>query len=98
MFGSEKILWKHYPISTIADDGTLLEGEIVYWSKDYSIKLCKPFKAESYGAHLMYTIPANFIVDKNDKYICDSKNGFHQINLYSKGLKKLKELYKDRKK
>jgi len=98
MFGSKKIPWECYPIRTMADDGTSLEGEIVYWAKDYYVKLHKPFHAERSGRHLMYMIPSVFTVDENRRDYFKSENGYtHYVNLYHKGKEMLKELYEEKK-
>ena len=68
----------------MADDGTILKGVIHYWAKDYSVRLLKPIKIEQYGAHLIYMIPATYIVDKNIEDYLIIKSGRHYINIYTK--------------
>jgi len=97
MFGSKKIPWECYPIRTMADDGTALTGEIVYWAKDFYVELHKPFKVQSRGSHLMYMIPSAFTVDENKEHHFRSEHGYIYVNLYHKGKEMLKELYEEKK-
>ena len=92
-----KIPFKEFLIETVADDGTILKGVIHYWAKDYSVRLLEPTKSEKYGAHLMYMIPATYIVDKNKENYLSVKNGRHYINIYAKCKKMLQELYEEKK-
>ena len=90
-----EIPYQNIPIETIAEDGTLLKGVIYYWAKDYGVRLLEPVKAEQYGSHMMYMISSSFIVDENkEEYIVE--NGKHYVNVYSKGIKMLEKLYKNR--
>ena len=89
-----KITYKEVPIKAVSDDGTLLKGVIYYWAKDYGVRLVEPVKVEEYGSHMMYMIPASFIVDENkEAYFVE--NGKHYVNVYSNGIKTLKQLYEN---
>ena len=92
-----KIPFKEFLIATVADDGTILKGVIYYWAKDYSVLLLEPIKVEKYGAHLMYMIPAIYIIDENIADYLFVKNGRHYINIYAKCKKMLQELYEEKK-
>ena len=92
-----KIPFKEFLIETVADDGTILKGVIHYWAKDYSIRLLEPIKLEKYGAHLMYMIPATYIVDENKEDYLIVKSDRHYVNIYAKCKKMLQELYEEKK-
>jgi len=92
-----KIPFEEFLIETVADDGTILKGVIHYWAKDYSVHLLEPVKSNKYGAHLMYIIPAIFIVDENTEEYLIVKNNKHYINIYAKCKKMLQELYEEKK-
>ena len=92
-----KIPWVKHHIEIVADDGTVLKGVIDYWAKDYSVRLLEPIKAEKYGAHLIYMIPAIFIVDESTEDSLIVKNGKHYRNIYAKCKTMLQEIYEENK-
>jgi len=79
----------------VADDGTPLKGVIYYWAKDYGVRLLEPVKVEEYGSHMMYMIPASFIVDENKEEYSVEEDGKHYANVYFNGIKMLKQLYEN---
>ena len=82
------ITWKLYEVSTTAPDGTLLKGEIHYWSKDYSIYMTEPFKADGCSGHLMYAIPVAYATEEEDR------PGVHMFRLVGLAKENLLTLYK----
>ena len=66
------INWKHYPISVNVDD-VKVYGEIVYWSKDYYVKMTHPKQKQTKSIHLMYMIPVRFVtpLDKKSDSLVD---------------------------
>jgi len=91
------ILWKKHSIEAISDDGVLLKGMIVYWSKEYSVELMEPIWVKKYGSHMMYMIPQAFIVDENTKNRFMDKNGIRYTNIFGGCIETLKELYEENK-
>ncbi|BAF73249.1 hypothetical protein [Sulfurovum sp. NBC37-1] len=91
-----KIAYKEYPIETVAPDGTVLKGKIHYWSKDYYVHLIEPISVKTSSTHLMYMIPAKFIVDetKADGITIEEK-GISHINIYHIAIKTMQEIYTD---
>ena len=61
-----EIQWKHYPIRVQAD-GVDVSGEIVYWSKDYYVRMIHPMKAETKCIHMMYMVPVRFVTPLDGK-------------------------------
>ena len=68
----------------------ILEGQIVYNSKDYHVALTHPFSARNAGSHLMYSIPARFTTPI-DRDRDQRKDGV--IRLEDRAPKELIELY-----
>ena len=87
------INWKTKKIFTKTKDNILLEGEICYWAKDYSITLLKPFKVKGCGSHLGYAFPIIFIAEESEK-----SHTAKNIDLIERGKKELIRLYTEHKK
>ncbi len=85
---NSKITWKLYKVSITAPDGVLLNGEIHYWAKDYSICMTKPFKEKACNGHLMYSVPAVYATDEVDR------KGVYHYRLIELAQKKLLSIYR----
>jgi len=93
------IKWKEMILETVAEDGIVLRGIIRYWSKEYSLEMTEPIQITLDSAHLMYMIPAKFVVDENVSEgikQADSR-GVKCINLYFLSIEKMKQLYREMK-
>ena len=66
-----KIPWKKHDLH-VEVDGQLVHAEIIWWAKDYYILIKKPFEMHLKGLHMMYMIPARFVIEEDPK---DSKPG-----------------------
>ena len=82
------IEFKHYPVS-VEHDGIVLEGVIVYWSKDYRVILKHPVYSEGSNLHMMYMIPARFVTPLDSKL----ESSVRDVDIVGDAKKKLKELY-----
>lgn len=67
-------------------ENVLLKGELEFWSKEYTVKLLEPFKAES-SYHLIYMAPVKYVFIKSLKTTC------HEIELKEKSKEILKSIY-----
>ena len=85
---TNKIDWKTYPLQ-LEHDGHLLKGEIVYWSKDYHVKLNSPITAQSDNLHMMYMIPARFVTPLDQDDMKNVKN----IDIVQESERKLKRIF-----
>jgi hypothetical protein len=61
-----EIKWKHYPIRVNVDN-VKVSGEIVYWSKDYYVRMTHPMKEETKCIHMMYMVPVRFVTPLDEK-------------------------------
>jgi len=84
------IQWKHYPLK-IEHDGETLIGEIMYWSKDYSVLLKSPIAAQSNNLHMMYMIPARFVTPLDTTPMKNVKD----IDVVDESIRKLKQLFEE---
>ena len=50
-------------------NGQKIHAEITWWAKDYYIDIKSPVQKRISGPHMMYMIPARFVIeeDPNDK-------------------------------
>lgn len=56
------IPWKQYHISISCSYGKDIEATIHWWSKDYYIEVHSPVKLKLQGKHMMYMVPAKFVL------------------------------------
>jgi hypothetical protein len=82
------IKFKHYPISTTYNE-VVLEGTIVYWSKDYKVILKQPMYKEGTNLHMMYMIPARFVTPLDSIAIKNVKD----IDIVDASINKLMKLF-----
>ena len=85
---NKQIQWKHYPLE-LEHDGQILKGEVIYWAKDYRVKLISPIQAESHNLHMMYMIPARFVTPLDTQPMDKVKD----IDIVVESIQKLKRLF-----
>ena len=89
---NNKITVKTISIETTTEDGVLLNGELKYWSKQYTVFLQKPFETKSTGYRLQYAVPVKYVIDEAPK------KGVAHLDVLLIAKKALVELYKKGKK
>tara|TARA_R110001592_G_scaffold58770_1_gene177843 strand:- start:7292 stop:7549 length:258 start_codon:yes stop_codon:yes gene_type:complete len=63
---SKTIPWKKHDIH-MEFNGQRVHAEITWWAKDYYIDIKSPIQKRISGPHMMYMIPAKFVIEKNPK-------------------------------
>ena len=106
----QSIPWRSVPLECVAPDGIPLRGRLLYWEKDYTLILDRPFTAQRYGGHLGYARPTAFVYEPGGKApyreegsgrICrnlackDLEKSLLQLYWEHKGNKQMKERIKD---
>ena len=61
----KEIPWNRKRI-TVDVDGNNIDADIVWWAKDYYIEIIKPHRKSIPGKHMMYMIPAKFVLDDSE--------------------------------
>lgn len=56
-------------------DGERVHAEITWWAKDYYIDILRPVQKRISGPHMMYMIPARFVIEQDPS---DKRPG-HQV-------------------
>jgi hypothetical protein len=60
---NRKISWKQHHL-TLEVNGLVVKAVIFYWSKDYYIEITEPMELKLPGSHMMYMIPAYFVIEE----------------------------------
>ena len=82
--------FKHYQISTTYNE-VVLEGTIVYWSKDYKVILKQPMYKEGNNLHMMLAAPARFVTPLDATAMKNIKD----VDIVDASISKLKKLYEE---
>ena len=61
----KEIQWKRKRI-TLDVDNITIDADIVWWAKDYYIEILSPHRKSIPGKHMMYMIPAKFVLDDTE--------------------------------
>tara|TARA_B100002019_G_scaffold256863_1_gene240572 strand:- start:23909 stop:24166 length:258 start_codon:yes stop_codon:yes gene_type:complete len=69
---ANNIPWKKHDLY-FEFDGDQVHAEIIWWAKDYYILIKKPYEMHLKGLHMMYMIPAKFVIE------IDPKDKLHQV-------------------
>jgi len=77
---SKTLPWQKYNLK-MEFDGYEVEAIITYWAKDYYIDIIKPCQKRISGEHMLYMIPAKFVID--DKKFTNKSAG-HNIPILQK--------------
>lgn len=59
-----KIPWKKHDLY-MECHGVQVHAEIIWWAKDYYILIKKPTEIHLKGLHMMYMIPAKFVIEED---------------------------------
>ena len=91
---NSNISWKQHPL-TFEVNGIVVKAVIFYWSKDYYIEITEPISLKLPGLHMMYMIPAYFVLEEGT----DVRAGLSPVPILEKCIKDIEnaihEYYKD---
>ena len=60
------IPWKKYDLY-MDIHGEEVHAEIMWWAKDYYILVKKPREIKLPGRHMLYMLPAKFVIDREER-------------------------------